>query len=58
MQILLDIYHDWCRRWKVLINTDKSKVMHFRTGRHERKEFQFKIGSNILELTESINILE
>ena len=52
MQILLDKLHDWCRRWRVLINTDKSKVVHFRNGRRERTEFQFKIGRNILELTE------
>ena len=57
MQILLDKLHDWCRRWRVLINTDKSKVMHFRTGRRERTEFQFKIGSNILELTEKYKYL-
>ena len=51
MPTLLDKLHDWCKRWRVLINTDKSKVMHFRTGSRKRSEFQFKIGNNILELT-------
>ena len=52
MQTLLNKLHDWCKRWRVLINTDKSKVMHFRTGRRKRTEFQFKERNNFLELTE------
>ena len=57
MQTLLDKLHDWCKHWRVLINTDKSKVMHFRIGRRKRLEFQFKIGNNILELTEKYKYL-
>ena len=57
MQILLDKLHDWSKRWRVLINTEKSKVMHFRTGRRKRSEFQFQIGDNILELTEKYKYL-
>ena len=30
LQTLLDKLHDWCNRWRVLINTDKSKCVHFR----------------------------
>ena len=52
MQLLLDTLHDWCKRWRVLINTDKSKVVHFRKGRRHRTDFEFKIGNNVLELTE------
>ena len=57
MQTLLDKLHDWCKRWRGLIYTDKSKVMHFRIGRRKRSEFQFKIGNNILELTEKYKYL-
>ena len=48
MQQLLDTLHDWCKRWRVLINTDKSKVLHFRRGRRQRTEFVFKVGDNVL----------
>ena len=34
------------------MNTDKSKVVHFRKGRRHRTDFEFKIGNNVLELTE------
>ena len=57
MQQLLDTLHDWCKRWRVLINTDKSKVVHFRRGRRQRTEFVFKVGDNVLELTEKYKYL-
>ena len=31
--------------------------MHFRTGRRKRTEFQFKVGDNILEITEKYKYL-
>ena len=57
MQTILNKLHDWCKRWRVLINTEKSKVMHFRRGRRKRTEFQFKVGDNILEITEKYKYL-
>ena len=54
---LLDTLHDWCKRWPVLINTDKSKVVHFRQGRRKRTEFVFKVGDNVLEVTEKYKYL-
>ena len=52
MQTLLDKVHDWCKRWRVLINTEQSKVIHFRTSRRKRTEYQFKIGNNTLDITD------
>ena len=57
MQTRLNKLHDWCKPWKVLINTDKPKVMHFRTGRRKRTEFQFKVGNNVMKLTEKYKYL-
>ena len=57
MQQLLDTLHNWCKRWRVLVNTDKSKVVHFRRGRRQRTEFVFKVGDNVLELTEKYKYL-
>ena len=49
MQTLLNTLHTWCQRWRMLINTEKSKVVHFRQGRRDRSEFQFNVGNNELE---------
>ena len=57
MQRLLDTLHDLCKRWRVLINTDKSKVVHFRKGRRQRTEFVFTVGENILEVTRQYKCL-
>lgn len=32
LQTMLNTLHNWCKRWRVLINTSKSKCMHFRRG--------------------------
>ena len=45
MQKLLDTLHNWCNSWRVLINTAKSKVIHFR------------LGENILETTDRYKYL-
>ena len=57
MQCLLDKLYDWYKRWRVLINTDKTKVMHFRKGRRKQSVYQFKIGNNSLEFTNSYKYL-
>ena len=57
MQLLMDKVHHWCERWRVLINTEKSKVMHFRPSRLKRSEFNFKIGENHLQITDQYKYL-
>ena len=57
MQTLLDKVHDCCKRWRVFINMEKSKVMHFRTGRRKQTEFQFQIGNNTLDITDRYKYL-
>ena len=32
LQKMLDVLQNWFKRWRVLINTDKSNCMHFRKG--------------------------
>ena len=49
LQAMLNTLHGWCKRWRVLINTDKSKCMHFRRGRAHISSFKFHIGNNVLD---------
>ena len=57
LQTILDTLHNWCKKWRVLINTEKSKAVHFRKGRRKRTEFTFKIGQNVIELVETYKYL-
>ncbi len=42
LQTMLNTLCDWCKRWRVLINTSKSKCMHFRKGRTAQTQYIFK----------------
>lgn len=33
LQVMLDTMHEWCKRWRLPLNTPKSKVVHFRLSR-------------------------
>ncbi|XP_053374736.1 uncharacterized protein LOC128547066 [Mercenaria mercenaria] len=57
LQAMLNKMHEWCKPWRVLINCEKSKVMHFRKGRAERSDHQFTVGDNQLETVDSYKYL-
>ena len=52
MQRMLDTLRSWCKRWRVLISTAKSKSVHFRLSRSPRSEQVFSVGNNIIETVE------
>ncbi len=35
LQKTLNIVHDWCTRWNMTVNTDKTQIVHFRTQSKE-----------------------
>ena len=41
---------DWCTTWKLSINVNKTKVMHFRPQSFARSEFIFQCSENTLRL--------
>lgn len=48
LQPFLNKVTDSCKFWRVLINTYKSKVVHFRPSHIKRSEYKFKIGRSSL----------
>ena len=53
MQKLLDTLHNWCKRWRVLIVTEKKpNVIHL-----DRVLVEFKVGKISLEQISRHNIL-
>lgn len=57
LQTMLNKLHEWCKRWRVLINTNKSKCLHFRKNRTKETSFNFTIGSNKLEKVDNYKYL-
>ena len=47
LQCLLNSLDKWCKRWQLLINTDKSNVVHFRPKSAPRSAFQFKLNGTM-----------
>ena len=54
---MLNTLHSWCKKWRVLINTDKSKCVHFRKNRAKPSEFVFTIGNNVLQTVDRYKYL-
>ena len=57
LQSMLDVLNNWCKRWRVVINTSKSKCMHFRKGRSRKTQFTFRVGDSELELVDKYKYL-
>ena len=57
LQSSLDILYDYCHKWKLKVNIDKSKVMVFRKGGHLRQNLSFKCGHVDLEIVSKYNYL-
>ena len=45
----IHLLYQWCKKWRVIINTNKSKIVYFRRRRTQRTNYAFKVGNNVLE---------
>ena len=49
LQSMLDKMHEWCCKWRLKVNQEKSNIVHFRNSRKPLTNFQFKYGEHILD---------
>ena len=52
LQQLFDILSIWCDRNMMQINTDKTKVIHYRNNAVQRSNYVFKCGNNNIEYSQ------
>jgi hypothetical protein len=58
LQRMLDRLHEWCLQWRLVVNIEKSQVVHFRRGPSmPRSDFLFKCGENQLKTVEKYRYL-
>ena len=57
LQRLLNELDDWCRKWRVKINSNKTKVIHFRPRGHQLSDKNFKVGDSTLEIVSKYKYL-
>ena len=56
-QTLLDILDRWCRRWRLLVNCDKTKIVHFRPSSIQRSISEFTCGDLTISFTDKYKYL-
>ena len=57
LQSLIEHVHKWCNKWKMFVNSDKTKVVHFRSSRKPVTLFKFSYGDMDLEIVKTYNYL-
>ena len=48
LQKLLDILYNWCSKWRLSLNRDKTQIVHFRPSRRSMSNFVFLYGRDTL----------
>ena len=54
---LLNIVNNWCSKSKIKINSEKSKVVHFRPNSKPRTHYIFKCGDDTVEVVDKYKYL-
>ena len=49
LQKMLNFVSDWCRKWRMAVNTDKTKMIHFRKKSTPQTTYDFQLGSDSVE---------
>lgn len=57
LQRMLDYIYNWCAKWRMKCNIDKTKIMHFREKRKRITNCMFKFGQYELNIVKSYKYL-
>ena len=57
LQSMLDVIYEWCEKWKIIINSEKSQVVHFRSKSVDKTSVNFYVGNNCLKVVEQYKYL-
>ena len=56
LQRMLDALDEYCKTWRLTINSNKSKIVHFHRKSCPRSTQQFHCGNKAIEMLTVINI--
>ena len=57
LQVLLNELHNWCSKWRMAINADKTQVIHFRNRKVPKTTMSFHVGNEELKIVNSYRYL-
>ena len=50
LQKLINVVNNWCLRWRMKVNVNKTKIMHIRRKNSKCTEQEFKLGTKRIEI--------
>ncbi len=57
LQFLLNKVHEWCMKWQLSVNKDKTKVVHFRKRRQAKTGETFTFDNSVIEIVDRYKYL-
>ena len=57
LQVMLNELAAWCTKWRMLINSEKSQIIHFRPKRCKKTNYKFTLDLNTLEIVDKYRYL-
>ena len=57
LQDMLNVLSNWCKKWRMTVNINKSAVIHFRKSRTPRTQFQFQYNSQAIKMVDRYKYL-
>ena len=57
LQLMLDKLNEWCCNWRLTVNNDKTKIVHFRPASVQLCNNQFSCGNASIQLTDKYKYL-
>ena len=57
LQNMLKILENWCKKWRMKVNVNKTGVIHFRKPRVERTNFVFQFDLDIVQVVDRYKYL-
>ena len=57
LQCCLQYVNTWCNRWRMVVNEEKTEIVHFRKKSAGKTQYQFKYGNSILNVNSKYRYL-
>ena len=57
LQKMLTKLEEWCTKWQLLLNANKSKIVHFRKKNKQKSNFEFYVGISKLQVVSAYKYL-
>ena len=57
LQCMLNVLENWCKRWRMRVNVNKTKIIHFRTTTQQQSTYNFHLNGNTIEYVDKYKYL-